>query len=62
MSSPSTRARLLCAAMKAIDHVAIAYGTLPAAQDTPLTPAMKAVMLLLRKTPSACTCAAAAGA
>ncbi|MEU8983461.1 hypothetical protein [Streptomyces sp. NPDC048309] len=48
--------------MKAIDHVAIAYGTLPAAKDTPLTPAMKAVMLLLRETPSACTCAAAAGA
>lgn len=42
------QARVLCAAMKAIEHVAIAYGTALAAQNTPLTLAMKAVMLLLR--------------
>ncbi|PWI04688.1 hypothetical protein DIZ27_43815 [Streptomyces sp. NWU339] len=56
------QARVLCAALKAIEHAATAYGTAMAAQDTPLTLAMKAVMLLLRQTPSACTCAAAVGA
>ncbi|MFC9682825.1 hypothetical protein [Streptomyces sp. NPDC056948] len=42
------QARVLCTAMKAIAHVAIAYGTALAAQDTPLTIVMKAVMPLLR--------------
>ncbi|MFF9409829.1 hypothetical protein ACF1B0_30545 [Streptomyces anandii] len=42
------QARVLCAAMKAIEHVAIAYGTVLAAQDTPLTLVVKAVMPLLR--------------
>ncbi|WP_327434601.1 hypothetical protein [Streptomyces sp. NBC_01236] len=55
------QARVLCAAVKAIEHVAIAYGTALAAQDTPLTLAVKAVMALLRQVPSACTRAAAAG-
>ncbi|MGV9248060.1 hypothetical protein [Streptomyces sp. NPDC003710] len=42
------QARVLWAAMKAIEHVAIAYGTVLAAQDTPLTLVVKAVMPLLR--------------
>ncbi|MFE3168942.1 hypothetical protein [Streptomyces sp. NPDC059224] len=42
------QARVLCAAIKAIEHVAIAYGTALAAQDTPLALAVKAVMRLLR--------------
>ncbi|WP_459754400.1 hypothetical protein [Streptomyces sennicomposti] len=42
------KARVLCAAMKIVEHVAIAYGTVLAAQDTPLTLAVKAVMPLLR--------------
>lgn len=42
------QARVLCAAMKAVEHVAIAYGSALAAQDTPLTLVVKAVMPLLR--------------
>ncbi|MFG2960878.1 hypothetical protein ACGF5O_45050 [Streptomyces sp. NPDC048291] len=42
------QARVLCATLKAIEHVAIAYGTALAAQDTPLTVIMKTVMPLLR--------------
>jgi hypothetical protein len=42
------QARVLCTGLKAIEHVAIAYGTLLAAQDTPLTLIVKAVMPLLR--------------
>ncbi|MFD3590034.1 hypothetical protein [Streptomyces sp. NPDC058683] len=42
------QARVLYAAMKAIEHVAIAYGTAVAAQDTPLTLTVKTVMRLLR--------------
>ncbi|WP_329266755.1 hypothetical protein [Streptomyces sp. NBC_01451] len=42
------QARVLSAALKTIEHVAIAYGTALAAQDTPLTLAVKAVMSLLR--------------
>ncbi|GCB51390.1 hypothetical protein [Streptomyces sp. NL15-2K] len=40
------QARVLCAAIQAIEHVAIAYGAL-AAQDAPLTLAAKAMTLLL---------------
>ena len=42
------QARVLCAALKTIEHVAIAYGTALAAQDTPLTLLLKAVISLLR--------------
>ncbi|MGW2891850.1 hypothetical protein ACWDDN_42410 [Streptomyces griseoruber] len=42
------QARVLCAAVKAIEHVAIAYGAALAAQDAPLTLVVKAVMPLLR--------------
>ncbi|WP_189268634.1 hypothetical protein [Streptomyces fuscichromogenes] len=42
------QARVLCAAMKAIEHVAIAYGTALAAQDTPVALIVKTVMPLLR--------------
>ncbi|MFE1986710.1 hypothetical protein [Streptomyces mirabilis] len=44
----ANQAHVLCIAMKAIEHVAIAYGTALAAQDTPLTLVLKAVMPLLR--------------
>jgi hypothetical protein len=42
------QAHVLCAALKTIEHVAIAYGTALAAQDTPLTLLLKAVISLLR--------------
>ncbi|MER7694562.1 hypothetical protein [Streptomyces sp. NPDC097610] len=42
------QARVLCAAIKAVERVAIAYGAVLAAQDTPLTLVVKAVMPLLR--------------
>ncbi|MFE7076938.1 hypothetical protein ACFU96_43305 [Streptomyces sp. NPDC057620] len=42
------QARVLCAALKAVERVAIAYGTVLAAQDTPLTLVVKAVTSLLR--------------
>lgn len=42
------QARVLCAALKTIEHVSIAYGTALAAQDTPLTLLVKAVISLLR--------------
>ena len=42
------QARVLYAAIKAIEHVAIAYGTALAAQDTPLTLVVKEVVALLR--------------
>ncbi|MDX2576675.1 hypothetical protein PV332_14475 [Streptomyces scabiei] len=42
------QARVLCVVMKAVEHVAIAYGATLAAQDTPLTLVVKAVMPLLR--------------
>ncbi|MFE9769460.1 hypothetical protein ACFYPC_33910 [Streptomyces sp. NPDC005808] len=42
------QARVLCAATKAVEHVAIAYGAALVAQDTPLTLVVKAVMPLLR--------------
>jgi hypothetical protein len=42
------QARVLCVALKTIEHVAIAYGTALAAQDTPLTLFVKAVVPLLR--------------
>ncbi|MFE7076487.1 hypothetical protein ACFU96_41010 [Streptomyces sp. NPDC057620] len=42
------QARVLRAALKAVERVAIAYGTALAAQDTPLTLVVKAVTPLLR--------------
>ncbi|MPY52426.1 hypothetical protein [Streptomyces acidicola] len=39
--------RVLCVATQAIEHIAIAYGTALAAQDTPLTLVAKAVTPLL---------------
>ncbi|ALV39359.1 hypothetical protein [Streptomyces sp. CdTB01] len=42
------QARVLCVTMKAVEHVAVAYGAALAAQDTPLTLLVKAVMPLLR--------------
>jgi hypothetical protein len=42
------QARVLCTGLKTIEHVAIAYGTVLAAQDAPLTLVVKAVMPLLR--------------
>jgi hypothetical protein len=41
------QARVLCAAIRAIEHVVISYGTALAAQDAPLTLVVKAVTLLL---------------
>ncbi|MCC9707367.1 hypothetical protein E4N62_20030 [Streptomyces sp. MNU76] len=41
------QARILCAAIKAIEHVAISYGAALAAQAAPLTLVVKAVTLLL---------------
>ncbi|MEU2916409.1 hypothetical protein ACWCQ0_41470 [Streptomyces massasporeus] len=42
------QARVLCAAMKVIEHVTIVYGTVLAAQDAPLALVVKAVTTLLR--------------
>lgn len=42
------QARVLRTGLKTIEHVAIAYGTVLAAQDTPLTLIVKSVMPLLR--------------
>ncbi|MEU9446714.1 hypothetical protein AB0D42_39005 [Streptomyces sp. NPDC048304] len=42
------QARVLCAALKVVDHVAIVYGTVLAAEDTPLTLVVEAVMPLFR--------------
>lgn len=50
------QAHVLCAAIKAVEHVAIAYGTALAGQDTPLTLIVKVAML------SACAGDTAAGA
>ncbi|MFF7550776.1 hypothetical protein ACFZCU_45290 [Streptomyces canus] len=42
------QARVLCAAMKTVERLAIAYRAAPEAQDTPLTLVVKALMPLLR--------------
>lgn len=42
------QARVLSTGLKTIEHVAIAYGTVLAGQDTPLTLIVKSVMPLLR--------------
>ncbi|MEU7305269.1 hypothetical protein [Streptomyces sp. NPDC007206] len=41
------QARVLCAALNVVEHVEIVYGTVVAAQDTPLRLVVKAVMMPL---------------